>query len=249
MSPLSAPRGGRGEGTQGVTYEGAGADLDGGGTLADRAVGSRDDGVGVEQDTAAEVRAALGQADDEGEVAGGGGGATHDARRRRELGLILADLQAKGLGLAEGLGDCRGHGEDGHRQSEREGEEGRHRGGLEGCRRWELWLERGCWSCGCWIILLGWRRRRRCLFILEAVDMSLSLSLSLSVCVCVCVCLTLSGSKDHGPYGHELRLSYSVSEGPPSTTCLLSDGPPRAKSSLSIRQIKRCPILACRPCE
>lgn len=109
-------------------------------------MGSRDDGVGVEQNTTAEVRVALGQADDEGEVASGSSSATDDSRRRRELSVVLADLQAKGLGLAEGLGDCRGHGEDGHRQSERVGEEGRHRGGLGCCWHWELWFERRCWS-------------------------------------------------------------------------------------------------------
>jgi hypothetical protein len=129
-----------------MTYQGARADLDGGGRLADRAVGSGDDGVGVQQNTTAEVRVAPGQADDEGEVTGGGSGATNDSSRRRGLSIILADLQAKGLGLGEGLGDCRGHGEDGHRQSEREGEEGRHRGGLQVCWHWELWLERWCWS-------------------------------------------------------------------------------------------------------
>lgn len=101
-------------------------------------MGSRDDGVGVQQDTAAEVRVALGQADDEGEIASGGGGATDDTSNWRGLSLILADLKAKRLGLGKRLGDCRGHGKGGHRQSEREGEEGRHRGGLQDC----------CWSLG-----------------------------------------------------------------------------------------------------
>lgn len=128
-----------------MTYQGARADPDGRGSLADRAVGSGDDGVGVQQNTTTEVRAAPGQADNEGEVACGGSGATNDSSCRRSLSLILADFQAKGLGLGEGLGDCRGHGEDGHRQSEREGEEGRHRGGLlQNCWHWELWLERSC---------------------------------------------------------------------------------------------------------
>ena len=138
-------------------------------------MGSRDNGVGVQQETTAEVRAALGQADDEGEVASGGGGATHDSGRRRELGLILADVQAEGLGLAERLDDCRGHGEGGHRQSEREGEEGRHRGGLlEGdCGHWELWLlllERKMLKLGLLGIISEQRRRQPPLFILETFD-------------------------------------------------------------------------------
>lgn len=116
-----------------MSYKRARADLDGGGGLAHGAVGGRDDGVGVEQDAAAEVRAALGQADDVGKLGGGSSGPAHDVLAvDREVILRLAGLQAEWLGRARGRGDRCRHGDDGHRQGEGEGEEGRHRGGLEG---------------------------------------------------------------------------------------------------------------------
>lgn len=116
-----------------VSYKRARADLDGGGSLANRAVGSRDDGVGVEQDAAAEVRVALGQADDVGELGSGSSGSTHDVLAfDRDVILRLAGLQAEWLGRAMGLGDRCRHRDDGHRQGEGEGEEGRHRSDLKG---------------------------------------------------------------------------------------------------------------------
>lgn len=121
-----------------VPYIGACADPDRGGTLANRAVGGRDDGVGVEQDAAAEVRAALGQADDVGKLGSGSSGSTNDVPDRarcRDVTLrLLAGLQAEWLGRAPGVGagDRSSHRDDGHRQSEGEGQEGSHRDGLAG---------------------------------------------------------------------------------------------------------------------
>lgn len=116
-----------------MAYQSARADLDGGGSLADRAVGSRDDGVGVEQDAAAEVRAALGQADDVGEFGGGSSGPADDVLAvDRDVVLRLAGLEAERLGQTLGPGDRRRHGDDWQRQGEDGGQEGRHRSGLEG---------------------------------------------------------------------------------------------------------------------
>lgn len=114
-------------------YKRAGADLDRRGSLADRAVSRRDDSVSVEQDTAAEVRAALGQADNVGELGSGSSGSTDDVFTfNRKVTLRLAGLQAKWLGRAEWLGNRCCHRDKGHRQGEGESDEGRHCSELEG---------------------------------------------------------------------------------------------------------------------
>lgn len=93
----------------------------------------RDDSVSVEQDTAAEVRAALGQADNVGELGSGSSGSTDDVLTiNRKVTLRLAGLQAEWLGRTEGLGDRCCHRENRHRQGEGESDEGRHCSGLEG---------------------------------------------------------------------------------------------------------------------
>jgi len=94
--------------------EGASADFDGRGRLANGAVGSGDDGVGVEQDTSAEVRAALGEGDDEGEVAGRGSLTANNLDARDTL-LNLLSGELKGLGG--------GSGRDQGRQDRQEGSE------------------------------------------------------------------------------------------------------------------------------
>lgn len=118
-----------------MPYKRARADLDGRGSLANRAVSSRDDGVGVEQNATAEVRAALGQADDVGELGSGSSGSTDDvlAVCLPDFLLRLAGLQAEGLGReTRGLANCCRHRGDGHRQCESESQEGSHRSDLEG---------------------------------------------------------------------------------------------------------------------
>lgn len=60
------------------TYERSSADLDLRGTEVDGAVASSDDGVGVDQNTTAEVRALRRQTDDVGELAGSSGGSSNN---------------------------------------------------------------------------------------------------------------------------------------------------------------------------
>lgn len=60
------------------TYERSSADLDLRGSEVDGAVASSDDGVGVDQNTTAEVRALRRQTDDVGELAGSSGGSSND---------------------------------------------------------------------------------------------------------------------------------------------------------------------------
>jgi hypothetical protein len=67
------------------TYQGSGADADGGGALADGAVGGSDNGISVDEGATAEVRATAGQGDDVGELASSGSGSTDDE------GTVLMD--------------------------------------------------------------------------------------------------------------------------------------------------------------
>lgn len=114
-------------------YKRAGADLDRRGSLANSAVSRRDDSVSVEQNTTAEVRAALGQADNVGELCSRSSGSTDDVLTiDRKVTLRLAGLQAEWLGRAEWLGNRCCHRDNGHRQGEGEGDEGRHCSELEG---------------------------------------------------------------------------------------------------------------------
>ena len=63
-----------------VTYQASGADLDSGCGEVDRAVSGSEDGVGIKQDTAAEVRAAARQTDDVGELSRSSCSSTNDFR-------------------------------------------------------------------------------------------------------------------------------------------------------------------------
>lgn len=92
----------------------------------------RDDRVSVEQDTAAEVRAALGQADNVGELGSGSSSSAHDVLTfNRKVALRLAGLQAEWLGRAKRFGNRGCHRDDGHCQ-EGESDERRHGSELEG---------------------------------------------------------------------------------------------------------------------
>lgn len=77
--------------SNGATYQGASADGDGRGRLADRAVGSSDNGVGVDERTTAEVAAGSLQGDNEGEVTSAGE-------------LSTNNLLALGVGVGKGSG-------------------------------------------------------------------------------------------------------------------------------------------------
>lgn len=66
-------------------------------------MGSGDDRVGVEQDAAAEVGAALGQGDDEGEVAGRGSLTANNLDARGALVSLLSG-EVEGLGGGSGRG-------------------------------------------------------------------------------------------------------------------------------------------------
>jgi len=63
-----------------VAYQGPCADGETRGSLANSAVSRSDDSIGVQERTTAEVRAALLQTDDEGEVTGIGSGSTNNLR-------------------------------------------------------------------------------------------------------------------------------------------------------------------------
>lgn len=66
-----------------MTYESSSADLDLRGSEVDGAVASSDDGVGVDQDTTAEVGALRRQTDDVRELAGSSGGSSNDLSATR----------------------------------------------------------------------------------------------------------------------------------------------------------------------
>lgn len=82
-------------------------------------MGSSDNGVGVEQSTTTEVRAAARQADHVGELAGGSGSSANNELTVRELDGL------KGL---NGLGDGERstHGKGWHEERSGDGEEGLH---------------------------------------------------------------------------------------------------------------------------
>lgn len=89
-----------------VTYVGSSADGDGRSSLADTAVSSGDDSVGVQEGTAAEVATALLERDDVGELGSSSGGSTNDVL----VGTLLE------VGLSGVLGSWEGRNETGGRE-------------------------------------------------------------------------------------------------------------------------------------